>query len=71
LLAPHPTPKLEDHSLSVVRDYLLDIVYIKRRLAVVTGTHIARLTYHLKESPRSNTWDSNRKLKDGHDDINS
>ena len=55
LLAPYPTPKLEDHPLSVVRDCLLNItaaaLYIGglssfrnlwTRHAVVTGTHLWR-----------------------------
>jgi hypothetical protein len=53
LLAPRPTPKLEDHPLSAVRDYLFKIfaatLHIGGRSsscnpmthhAVVTGTHL-------------------------------
>jgi hypothetical protein len=50
LLAPHPTPKLEDHSLSAVRDCLFNIFVailhigsrnLRTRHAVVTGTHLS------------------------------
>jgi hypothetical protein len=56
LLAPRPTPKLEDHSLSGVRDCLFNIFAdthcfggrssvrnLKTRHAVVTGTHLSWL----------------------------
>ena len=52
LLAPRPTPKLEDHPLSAVRDCLFNLFAatlhigdrssirnLKTRHAVVTGTH--------------------------------
>jgi hypothetical protein len=55
LSAPHPTPKLEYHSLSAVRDCLFNIVAatlhiggrssirnMRTRHAVVTGTHLSR-----------------------------
>jgi hypothetical protein len=55
LLAPRPTPKLEDHTLSAVRECLFNIfaatLYIggrsptrnlTTRHAVVTGTHLSR-----------------------------
>jgi hypothetical protein len=55
LLAPHPTPKLEDHLLSAVRDCLFNIAAailhigglssirnLRTRHAVVTGTHLSR-----------------------------
>jgi len=54
LLAPRPTPKLEEHSLSAVRDCLLNIFAatlhiegrssirnLRSRHAVVTGTHLS------------------------------
>jgi len=54
LLGPRPTPKLEDHSLSAVRDCLSNIFadtlhtggrsYIRNlrtRHSVVTGTHLS------------------------------
>jgi len=54
LLAPRPTPRLEDHTLSAVRDYLFNIFtvtlhiggyssirYLRTRHAVVTGTHLS------------------------------
>jgi hypothetical protein len=54
LLAPPPTPKLEDHSLSTVRDCFFDILAatlqtggrssirnLRTRHAVVTGTHLS------------------------------
>jgi hypothetical protein len=54
LLAPHTTPKLEDHPLSAVRDCLFNIFpatlrtggrssirNLKTRHAVVTGTHLS------------------------------
>jgi hypothetical protein len=53
LLAPRPTPSLEDHPLSAVRDYLFNISAttlliggrssvrnLGKRHAVVTGTHL-------------------------------
>jgi hypothetical protein len=56
LSAPRPTPKLEDHPLSAVRDCLFDIFAatlhtagrssirnLRTRRAVVTGTDLARL----------------------------
>jgi len=52
LLTPRPTPKLEDHLLSAVRDCLLNLIAgtfhiggrssirnLRTRHAVVTGTH--------------------------------
>jgi hypothetical protein len=52
-LAPHPTPKLEDHPLSAVRDCLLNIFaatqhiggrssirHLRTPHSVVTGTHL-------------------------------
>jgi len=55
LLAPRPTPKLEDHPLSAVRDCLFNIFAatlhiggrssirnLRTRHAVVTGTRLAR-----------------------------
>ena len=55
LLAPRPTPKLEDHTLSAVRNYLFNIFAVtlhigrrssirnlRTRHAVVTGTHLPR-----------------------------
>jgi len=54
LLAPYPTPKLEDHPLSAVRDCLFNIFAVtlhigghssirnlRTRHAVVTGTHLS------------------------------
>jgi len=54
LLATRPTPKLEDHSLSTVRDCLFNILAaaarmggrssirnLRTRHAVVTGTHLS------------------------------
>jgi len=54
LLAPRPTPKLEDHPLSVVRDCLFNLFAatlhiggrfsirnLRTRHAVVTGTHLS------------------------------
>jgi uncharacterized membrane protein len=54
LLALHPTPRLDDHTLSAVRDCLFNIftavlhiggVYsirnLRMRHAVVTGTHLS------------------------------
>ena len=56
LLAPRPTPKLEDHPLSAVRDSFFDIFAatlhvggrssihnLRTRYAVVTGTHSSLL----------------------------
>ena len=56
LLAPRPTPKLEDHHLSAVRDCLFNIFAatlriggrsfirnLRTRHAVVTGTHLSRI----------------------------
>jgi hypothetical protein len=53
LLAPHPTPKLEDHPLSAVRGCLIILITaalhigsrssirnLRTHHAVVTGTHI-------------------------------
>ena len=55
LLTPRPTPKLGDHPLSAVRDYLFNIFAatlhtvgcssirnLRTRHAVVTGTHLSR-----------------------------
>jgi len=54
LLAPRPTPKLEDHPLSAVRDYLFNIFAatlhtgghssihnLRTRHGVVTGTRLS------------------------------
>ena len=54
LLAPRPTPKLEDHPLSAVRDCLFNLFTatlhiggrssirnLRTRHAVVTGTHLS------------------------------
>ena len=56
LLAPHPTPKLEDYPLSAVRDCIFNIFpatlhiggsssnrNLRKRHAVATGTHSSRL----------------------------
>ena len=56
LLAPRPTPKLEDHPLCAIRDYLFNIFAatlhtggrstirnLRTCRAVVTGTHLSRL----------------------------
>ena len=61
LLAPRPTPKLEDHPLSAVHDCLLNmfsgilhtgsnssICNLRTRHAVVRGTHLLRLLMILK-----------------------
>ena len=58
LLEPRPTPKLEDHHLSVVRGCLFNIFAVtlqdggrssirnlRTRHAVVTGTHLSRTFY--------------------------
>ena len=61
LLAPRPTPKLEDHPSSAVRDYLFNIFAaalligglssirnLRTRHAVVTGTHyMAVIRYYI------------------------
>jgi len=60
LLAPRPTPKLEDHPLSAVRDCLFNLFAatfhiggrssirnLRTRHAVVTGTHLSHGTIHL------------------------
>jgi hypothetical protein len=63
-LAPRPTPKLEDHSLSAVRDCLFSILAATHRIggrssipnlrtrhAVVTGTHLSRkYQYYMMEN---------------------
>jgi len=54
MLAPRPTPNIEDHPLSAVRDYLFDIFAttlhigrrsstrnLRSRRAVLTGTHLS------------------------------
>jgi len=59
LLAPRPTPKLEDHPLSAVRDCLFNVFAanlhiggrssirnLRTRHAMVTGTHSSRATLH-------------------------
>ena len=61
LLAPRPTPKLEDHPLSAVRDCLFNLFAatlhirghssirnLRTRHAVVTGTHKHRLDKYYK-----------------------
>ena len=63
LLAHRPTPKLEDHPLSAVRDCLFDIFAatlhyggcssvrnLKTRHAVVTGSHISRTSKYIKSA---------------------
>ena len=58
LLAPRPTPNLEDHPLLAVRDCLFNIFAatlhiggrssirnLRTRHAVVTGTHLSRSTF--------------------------
>jgi hypothetical protein len=58
LLAPHPTPNLEDHPLPAVRDCLFNafagtlhiggrssIRKLRMRHAVVTGTHLSHGCY--------------------------
>ena len=69
LLAPRPTPKLEDHPSSAVRDCLFNIFAatlhiggrcsirnLKTRHSVVTGTHLSRNgTFAVFGFP-SNTW---------------
>jgi len=63
LLAPRPTPKLEEHPLSAVRDYLFNLFAttfhigvrcsirnLRTRHAVVTGTH---LSHGLRYTTRS------------------
>jgi hypothetical protein len=60
LLAPRPTPKLEDHPLSAVRDCLFNIFAgtlntggcssicnLRTRHAVVTGTHLSHGQMHV------------------------
>ena len=60
LLAPRPTPKLEDHPLSAVRYCLFNIFAaalhiggrfssrnLRTRHAVVTGTHLSRMKFIL------------------------
>ena len=60
LLAHRPNPKLENHPLSAVRDCLLNIFAatlhiggrssirsLRRRHAVVTGTHLSRTSYYV------------------------
>jgi len=59
LLAPRPTPKLEDHPLSTVRDCLFNISaatlhtgcrfsirHLRTRHAVVIGSHLSRCYTH-------------------------
>jgi hypothetical protein len=59
LLAPRPTPKLEEHPLSAVRDCLFNIIAatlqnggrssiltLRTLHAVVTGTHLSRPLVH-------------------------
>ena len=58
-LAPRPTSKLEDHTLSAVRDCLFNIFAathviggrssrrdMRMQLAMVTGTHLSWDSYH-------------------------
>jgi len=60
LLAPRPNPKLEDHSLSVVRDYLFNIFVatlhiggrssirnLRTRHAMVAGTHLSWAEFYI------------------------
>ena len=66
LLAPRPTPKLEDHPLSAVRDCLFNIFAatlhiggrssirnLRTRHAVVTGTHLSREFQTTQEKRRA------------------
>jgi len=59
LLAPRPTPKLEDHPLSAVRDCLFNLFAatlhiggrssirnLRKRNALVTGTHLSHDIIH-------------------------
>ena len=59
-LTPRPTPKLEDHPLSAVREFLFSIFTttfhikghssicnLRTRHAVVTGTHLSRSCHHI------------------------
>jgi hypothetical protein len=59
-LAPRPTPKLEDHTLSAVRDYLFNvfaatlliggrssILNLRMRHAVVPGALLSRPKFHI------------------------
>jgi len=59
LLVPRPTPKLEDHPLSAVRECLFDVLAstlhiggrssirnLRLSRAVVTGTHLSRTYYY-------------------------
>jgi len=63
LLAPRPTPKLEDHPLSAVRDCLFNIFAatlhiggrssihnLRTRNAVVTRAHLSRIDYEVNIS---------------------
>jgi hypothetical protein len=69
LLAPRPPPKLEDHTLSAVRDSLFNIFAatlrigcrssirnLRTRHAVLTGTHLSRnlILKFYKLSPPTN-----------------
>ena len=70
LLAPRPTPKLEDQPLSAVRDCLFNIFAatlhiwgrssirnLRTRRAVFTGTHSSRfLKYHTAEIMKKSVW---------------
>jgi len=66
LLAPRPTPKLEDHPLSAICDYLFNIfaatLYIvgpssirklRTRHAVVTGTHLSHMDIYSNSTIKS------------------
>jgi hypothetical protein len=66
LLAPLPTPKLEDHPMSAFRDCLFNIFaatfdiggpssirIMRTRHAVVTGTHLSRCCLTQGEYPRN------------------
>ena len=66
LLAPRPTPKPEDHPLSAVRDYLLNIIAAslhfggrssirnpRTRHAVVAGTHLSHMDIYSNSTNKS------------------
>ena len=59
-LAPRPTPRLEDHPLSAVHEFLFSnfavtfhvkghssICNLRMRHAIVTGTHLSRSYHHI------------------------
>jgi len=72
LSTPRPTPKLENHPLSAVRDYLFNIIAatlhiggrssirnLRTRHAVVTGTHLSREGMNLQSETMNGraTWE--------------